>query len=153
MVTSPTGNGVIVIGGKTDSGRGSRSNEMYEMSEGKTTDPFFPLQWKKLDQKLQYGRVNHMAIPIPEELICEKPANFVQSIKYVDIDKPKKKQKAKAKTKAKIKAKAKAKTKAKAKSKAKAKPNAKTKAKAKSNVKTKAKPKTKVNAKEKAAKK
>ena len=63
MVTSPTGKGVIVMGGETESEEDSK--EMFELSQS--------LQWTRLEQTLQivhYG--GQLAIPIPDELVCEK---------------------------------------------------------------------------------
>ena len=58
MVTSPTGKGVIVMGGKY-------SKAMFELSQS--------MQWTRLEQTLQ---IEHfwcpLAIPIPDELVCEK---------------------------------------------------------------------------------
>ena len=57
MVTSPTGKGVIAMGG--------RSKAMFELSQS--------MQWTRLEQTLQiehYG--GQLAIPIPDELVCEK---------------------------------------------------------------------------------
>ena len=63
MVTSPTGKGVIVMGGETESEEGSKA--MFELSQS--------MEWTRLEQTLQiehYG--GHLAIPIPDELVCEK---------------------------------------------------------------------------------
>ena len=61
MVTSPTGKGVIAIGGDS-----SGSKAMFELSQS--------MQWARLEQTLQiehkYG--GQLAIPIPDELVCEK---------------------------------------------------------------------------------
>ena len=62
MVTSPTGKGVIVMGGNSS---GGRSKAMFELSQS--------MQWTRLEQTLQiehYG--GQLAIPIPDELVCEK---------------------------------------------------------------------------------
>ena len=58
MVTSPTGKGVIVMGG-------GNSKAMFELSQS--------MEWTRLEQTLQivhYG--GQVAIPIPDELVCEK---------------------------------------------------------------------------------
>ena len=60
MVTSPTGKGVIVMGGCT-SGRASKA--MFELSQS--------MQWTRLEQTLQIGHDWPLAIPIPDELVCE----------------------------------------------------------------------------------
>ena len=63
MVTSPTGKGVIAMGG-ISSGRNSKA--MFELSQS--------MQWARLEQTLQiehkYG--GQLAVPIPDELVCEK---------------------------------------------------------------------------------
>ena len=63
MVTSPTSKGVIVMGGITNSGNNSKA--MFELSQS--------MEWTRLEQTLQiehYG--GQLAIPIPDELVCEK---------------------------------------------------------------------------------
>ena len=63
MVTSPTGKGVIAMGGST--GFREYSKAMFELSQS--------LEWTRLEQTLQiehYGR--QLAIPIPNYLVCEK---------------------------------------------------------------------------------
>ena len=63
MVTSPTGNGVIVMGGETESGEDSKA--MFELSQS--------MEWTRLEQTLQIEHyVDQLAIPIPDELVCEK---------------------------------------------------------------------------------
>ena len=72
MVTSPTGQGVIVIGGN----RGRKfaqmdyknSKEIFELS-GTMMDS---LKWKRLKQNLQYAHFCPLVIPIPDELVQEK---------------------------------------------------------------------------------
>ena len=62
MVTSPTGKGVIAMGGYSF---GGRSKAMFELSQS--------MEWTRLEQTLQiehYG--DQLAIPIPDELVCEK---------------------------------------------------------------------------------
>ena len=61
MVTSPTGKGVIAIGGDSS---GGRSKAMFELSQS--------MQWTRLEQTLQIGHFRSLAIPIPDELVCEK---------------------------------------------------------------------------------
>ena len=63
MVTSPTGKGVIVMGGETNSGRTSKA--LFELTQS--------MQWKRLEQTLQiehFGRP--LAIPIPDELVSKQ---------------------------------------------------------------------------------
>ena len=62
MVTSPTGKGVIVMGGETASGEYSKA--MFELSQS--------MEWTRLEQTLQIGHLGPLAIPIPDELVCEK---------------------------------------------------------------------------------
>ena len=62
MVTSPTGKGVIVMGGETE--YGVNSEAMFELSQS--------MQWTKLEQTLQIEHEFPLAIPIPDELKCEK---------------------------------------------------------------------------------
>ena len=62
MVTSPTGKGIIVMGGQTESGEDSK--EMFELSQS--------MEWTRLEQTLQIDHWAPVAIPIPDELVCEK---------------------------------------------------------------------------------
>ena len=63
MVTSPTGKGVIAIGGDSS---GGRSKAMFELSQS--------MQWTRLEQTLQieHKHGGQLAIPIPDELVCPK---------------------------------------------------------------------------------
>ena len=62
MVTSPTGKGVIVMGGYSS---GGRSKAMFELTQS--------MQWTRLEQTLQIEHNGgQLAIPIPDELVCEK---------------------------------------------------------------------------------
>ena len=63
MVTSPTGKGVIVMGGFTDS-IGTKSKVMFELTQS--------MQWTRLDQTLQIDHLAPLAIPVPDELVYEK---------------------------------------------------------------------------------
>ena len=67
MISSPNETGVIIIGGKIgfsrfeesrSEGPNDPSNHLIELN-GDT------MEWKILDQKLEHGRRNHIAIPIP----------------------------------------------------------------------------------------
>ena len=66
MVTSPsdspTGKGVIVMGGVTNSGNNSKA--MFELSQS--------MKWTRLAQTLQIEHAWPLAIPLPDELVCEK---------------------------------------------------------------------------------
>ena len=68
MVTSPTGKGVIVMGGmtKTDSEQifGKCSKSMFELAPS--------MQWTRLEQNLQIGHGFALAIPITDELVRQK---------------------------------------------------------------------------------
>ena len=61
MVTSPTGRGVIVMGGHAD---GENSKAIFELSAS--------MQWTRLEQTLQNGYRYPLAIPIPDELISKQ---------------------------------------------------------------------------------
>ena len=86
MITSPTGKGVILIGGefqhKPDKEGRVRmmqkklhSNELIELSG----DSIDSLKWTDLDQKLVYPRKDHVSFLIPNEvaskLSCSEFAN------------------------------------------------------------------------------
>ena len=58
MVTSPTGKGVIAIGGYKS------SKAMFELAQS--------MQWTRLEQFLKIDHWAPLAIPIPDELVCEK---------------------------------------------------------------------------------
>ena len=62
MVTSPTGKGVIIMGGITNSGNNSKA--MCELTQ--------TMEWTRLEQTLQIEHFRPLAIPIPDELVCEK---------------------------------------------------------------------------------
>ena len=65
MVTSPTGKGVILMGGDTGIG-GGVSREIFELSNS--------MQWTRLEQTLQNEDIDEfpVAIPIPDDLVYEK---------------------------------------------------------------------------------
>ena len=56
MVTSPTGNGVIAMGGSTS---GGISKAMFELTQS--------MEWTRLEQTLQIDHLAPLAIPIPDE--------------------------------------------------------------------------------------
>ena len=62
MVTSPTGKGVIVMGGETETGENSKA--MFELSQS--------MQWTRLEQTLQIDHEGPLAIPIPYELVSKQ---------------------------------------------------------------------------------
>ena len=62
MVTSPSGKGVIVMGGNTAPGQYSKA--MFELTQF--------LEWKKLEQTLEIGHLAPLAIPIPDELVSKQ---------------------------------------------------------------------------------
>ena len=65
MVTSPTGKGVIVMGGCSS---GVKSKAMFELSQS--------MEWTRLEQTLQIGYYGGpLAIPITEELVSNKSYN------------------------------------------------------------------------------
>ena len=57
MVTSPTGKGVIVMGGNTAPGEYSKT--MFELAKS--------MEWTRLEQTLQIDHLAPLAIPIPDE--------------------------------------------------------------------------------------
>ena len=62
MVTSPTGKGVIVMGGMTESYENSK--EMFELTQS--------MEWTRLEQTLQIEHWAPFAIPIPDELVSKQ---------------------------------------------------------------------------------
>ena len=62
MVTSPTGKGVIVMGGNTAPGEYSKA--MFELSPS--------MQWTRLEQTLKIEHFAPLAIPIPDELVFKQ---------------------------------------------------------------------------------
>ena len=66
MVTSPTGKGVIAMGGGTLSESGiSYSKAMFELSQS--------MEWTRLEQTLKIGHFGRpLAIPIPDELVSKQ---------------------------------------------------------------------------------
>ena len=61
MVTSPTGKGVIAMGGISF---GSASKAMFELTQS--------MQWTRLEQTLKIGHLAPLAIPIPDELVSKQ---------------------------------------------------------------------------------
>ena len=62
MVTSPTGKGVIVMGGRTESLEDSKA--MFELSQS--------MEWTRLEQTLKIEHFAPLAIPIPDELVSKQ---------------------------------------------------------------------------------
>ena len=63
MVTSPTGKGVIAMGGISS---GMASKAMFELTQS--------MEWTRLEKTLQieHKRGGQLAVPIPDKLVCEK---------------------------------------------------------------------------------
>ena len=61
MVTSPTGKGVIAMGG-ISSGRASKA--MFELTQS--------MEWTRLEQTMQIEHWASLAIPLPDELVYDK---------------------------------------------------------------------------------
>ena len=61
MVTSPTGKGVIAMGGRYS---GGRSKAMFELSQS--------MEWTRLEQSLEIEHYFPIAIPIPDELVSKQ---------------------------------------------------------------------------------
>ena len=69
MVTSPTGKGVIAMGGCSF---GGRSKAMFELTQS--------MEWTRLEQTLQIEHFgSSLAIPIPDELVYEKNESKVNN--------------------------------------------------------------------------
>ena len=64
MITSPTGKGVIVMGGKKIILFGSASKTLFELSQS--------MQWTRLEQTLKIDHDDPLAIPIPDELVSKQ---------------------------------------------------------------------------------
>ena len=63
MVTSPDGNGIILIGGQTS----ESWNITAKILELRRDTNGWASSWTTMKQKLKYARVLHVAIPIPNE--------------------------------------------------------------------------------------
>ena len=63
MVTSPTGKGVVAMGGQADFA-GTISKAMFELNKS--------LEWTRLEQTLQIDHTCPLAIPIPDELVSKQ---------------------------------------------------------------------------------
>ena len=76
MVTSPRGNGVILIGGVEGDPSWSRTEKkhfgekaLFEL-RGNSIES---LKWIQLKQTLEYGRSYHLAVPVPDEMTTCTP--------------------------------------------------------------------------------
>ena len=72
MVTSPCGKGVVIIGGAISYPTKSisdYSDSLIKLS-GNSVES---LAWTILDKKLQFGRKDHIAFPIPDQLLKQLP--------------------------------------------------------------------------------
>ena len=65
MVTSPTGKGVILMGGETEDFKNSKA--MFELTES--------MEWNPMEQTLKHDHFGPLAIPIPDDLVKEKVKN------------------------------------------------------------------------------
>ena len=61
MVTSPTGKGVIAMGGIFS---GGISKAIFELSQS--------MQWTRLEQTLKIDHYAPLAIPIPDEMVSKQ---------------------------------------------------------------------------------
>ena len=66
LVTSPTGKGVVLIGGFhiTEDEKWRRSHSLWELSG----DSIENLQWKEMCQQLKFSRASHIAFIIPDQV-------------------------------------------------------------------------------------
>ena len=65
MVTSPTGKGVILIGGTNKNSKDNQNSKvMFELTES--------MEWNPMEQTLKHDLYKPLAIPIPDELVKEK---------------------------------------------------------------------------------
>ena len=67
MVTSPTGKGVIVMGGSSSGQRISKAT--FELTQS--------MEWTRLEQNLQINILASLAIPIPDELVSKQDSNDI----------------------------------------------------------------------------
>ena len=66
LVTSPTGKGVVLIGGFhiTEDEKWRRSHSLWELSG----DSIENLRWKEMCQLLKFSRASHIAFIIPDQV-------------------------------------------------------------------------------------
>ena len=67
MVTSPTGKGVVIMGGSCHQFVGPRysTKKILELSGNSIKS----LKWNVLEQKLMYPRQGHLAFSVPDEFL------------------------------------------------------------------------------------
>ena len=63
MVTSPTGKGVILMGGRTED-YPYNSKAIFELTDS--------MEWNPMEQTLQHDNFRPLAVPIPDGLVFEK---------------------------------------------------------------------------------
>ena len=78
MITSPTGRGVVVIGGYNHN-EYKYSNAVLELTDNAK-------MWITLEQSLQYSRSNHITIPVPDEFTNCLPGEFSSRRVLENID-------------------------------------------------------------------
>ena len=76
MVTSPTGRGVIAMGGLTTCREYSKA--MFELSAS--------MQWTRLEQTLKIDHLAPLAIPIPDELVRVAQSKRSREQSYMSQD-------------------------------------------------------------------
>ena len=62
MMTTPSGHGIIVIGGYNSEWKLSKN--IFELHSRNNI-----LYWTQLRQKLHHGRVGHVSLPVPDKFI------------------------------------------------------------------------------------
>ena len=62
MISSPTGMGVMMIGGR------AKLNPMFPDILELSGDSKETLEWKTLDQKIQYPRIFHLSVSISNDI-------------------------------------------------------------------------------------
>ena len=78
MVSSPTGRGVIIIGGRRPDHVSDTGHALIELSG----DSIESLKWTFLEQKINYKRFSHTALIIPNQLVNDWALSFLP---YADI--------------------------------------------------------------------
>ena len=66
MISSPTEKGVVMIGGWNPKFGYSYSSDLFELSG----DSEETLEWKILEQKLQYPRARHISFSISNDIVA-----------------------------------------------------------------------------------
>ena len=75
MVTSPSGKGVIAMGGISSE---RTSKAMFELSQS--------MEWTRLEQTLQIDHLAPLAIPIPDELVRVAQSKRSRELSYMSQD-------------------------------------------------------------------